>query len=205
MSVRVAECRNLFGKKFQNPLYNHEQMCYNVSILQKRGTIMAELDRITSVCFTGHRDIDKNSAYFIPSALKATVRTLIELGATTFLCGGAVGFDTIAALCIIELKEEYPDIRLHLVLPCKNQTRMWNETSRTIYDMILKRADRVEYLHESYTQNCMHDRNRRLVDLADVCIAYCVHSGGGTAYTMSYALKCNKQLINIYVNVNKPL
>ena len=109
-----------------------------------------------------------------------------------------MGFDTIAALCVLELKADFPHIKLELILPCKNQSQKWNEINRRIYDMILERADKVEYLHECYSASCMHDRNRRLVDETDVALAYLAHSGGGTAYTVAYALKCQKELINIY-------
>lgn len=155
-------------------------------------------NKIESVCFTGHRDIDVSLAYSIPPLLKSVLRECIERGAYRFLAGGAMGFDTLAALCVLELKAEFPHIKLELILPCKNQTQNWNDTNRRIYDMILERADRVEYLHEAYTSSCMHDRNRSLVDQADAVIAYLAHSGGGTAYTVAYALKCQKELINIY-------
>ncbi len=158
---------------------------------------MENANKISAVCFTGHREIVKSSAQAIPSCLKALLRHLIASGARTFLAGGAMGFDTVAALCVLELKEEYPDIRLELILPCRDQTKMWNELNRSVYDSILRRADRVEYLHERYTQSCMHDRNRRLVELCDVCVAYCIHSGGGTAYTVAHALSRGKELINI--------
>ena len=158
---------------------------------------MQNLNRISSVCFTGHRDIPRESAYAIPSCLKTLLRNLIASGARTFLAGGAMGFDTVAALCVLELKEEYPDSRLELILPCRDQTKMWNEQNRATYNFILARADRVEFLHDRYTQSCMHDRNRRLVELCDVCVAYCIHSGGGTAYTVAHALSKGKELINI--------
>lgn len=154
--------------------------------------------KIESVCFTGHRDIDITQAYRIPPLLKDVLRECIERGASRFLAGGAMGFDTLAALCVLELKTEFPHIKLELILPCKNQSQKWNDINRRIYDMILERADRVEYLYESYTASCMHDRNRRLVDETDVALAYLAHSGGGTAYTVAYALKCQKELINIY-------
>ena len=108
-----------------------------------------------------------------------------------------MGFDTIAALCVLELKEQYPHIKLELILPCRNQSQRWNELGKGVYDSILERADRVEYLHDTYTAGCMHDRNRRLVDLCDLVVAYCEHSGGGTAYTMAYALKQERELVNL--------
>ena len=40
--------------------------------------------------------------------------------------------------------------------------------------------------------------NIALINEADAVIAYLAHSGGGTAYTAAYALKCKKELINLY-------
>ena len=155
------------------------------------------INKISSVCFTGHRSIEGADAKIIPALLKGAIRQAISRGAYRFLAGGAMGFDTIAALCVLELKAEFPHIKLELILPCKNQAQKWSDRNRLVYDMIAERADRVEYLHEHYTPTCMHDRNRRLVDDSDLTIAYLVHSGGGTAYTVAYALQSKKELVNI--------
>ncbi len=152
---------------------------------------------VEAVCFTGHRHIQDSSSELIKSILKQTIRVLVFHGAHRFLAGGALGFDTMAALSVLELKGEFPHLSLELILPCKNQTARWSEADKAVYENILDSADRVEYLHESYTSTCMHDRNRRLVDESDLCIAYCEHNGGGTAYTMAYALKSNIEVINI--------
>ena len=108
-----------------------------------------------------------------------------------------MGFDTIAALCVLEIQEKYPDIVLKLILPCKEQTRLWNEGGKLVYDHILSRAERVEYVSDRYTSWCMHERNRRLVAESDCCVAYLAHSGGGTAYTYAYALQHGLEVINI--------
>ena len=153
--------------------------------------------KIEHVCFTGHRSIDPPRASLILPLLDQILRSLIRLGATQFYAGGALGFDTIAAIAVLKLKKDFPDVRLNLILPCKNQTKMWNDKDRAIYDSILQAADSVEFVCENYTSYCMHERNRRLVDSSQICIAYCEHSGGGSAYTMSYALKKEKEVLNI--------
>ena len=150
-----------------------------------------------TVCFTGHRSIERHHVSRIAVTLDTILRSLIEHGVNEFYAGGAMGFDTIASLSVINLKKDFPDIKLNLVLPCKNQTKMWNDKDREIYNAILGHADSVEYVHEHYTSYCMHERNRRLVGLAEICVAYCEHSGGGSAYTMSYALKNELEVINI--------
>ena len=154
-------------------------------------------DKIHSICFTGHRKIDKKDAVMIPSKLKEILEALIERGARCFKAGGALGFDMIAALCVLELKEKYPEIELHLILPCRDQTKAWGEECRKVYDYILKQASRVEYVTDTYTTWCMHERNRRLVNSSQVCIAYLKQSSGGTAYTFGYALQKSLEVINI--------
>ena len=154
-------------------------------------------EQIKTVCFTGHRNLDSYSPSSVSKSLNKALRILISHGVERFMAGGALGFDTLAALCVLELKEEFPHISLGLILPCKNQTKLWSDSNKTIYNEILKEADCVEYIAETYTANCMHDRNRRLVDKSDMCVAFFEHSGGGTAYTVAYALKQGKEVINI--------
>ena len=161
--------------------------------------------KIKTVCFTGHRDINKSIAPYIPSALKSEIKDLILRGATSFRAGGAVGFDTVAALCVLELKEAYPEISLDLILPCRDQTNGWNADNIRAYNYILSSADSVKYVSDTYRAGCMHERNRALVDGSDVCVAYLERSSGGSAYTYTYAIKNNVEVINIYDKVKSVL
>ncbi len=133
----------------------------------------------------------------IPVKLKKVLKSLIERGAYRFRAGGAVGFDTVAALCVLELKEKYPHIKLELKLPCRDQTKSWKDAEKKVYDYILSQAESVEYVTDHYTPWCMHERNRRLVNGSEVCIAYLKESRGGTAYTFGYALEKGLEVINI--------
>lgn len=125
------------------------------------------------------------------------VERLIKKGYLYFGAGGALGFDTIAALAVLKLKEHYPDIRLILVLPCRFQTRGWASEDVKIYENIKEQADKVVYTSEEYTRGCMHKRNRHLVDNSSACIAYLTESKGGTAYTVDYAAKHGLTVFNI--------
>ena len=86
-----------------------------------------------------------------------------------------------------EIKEKYPQIKLILVLPCKDQTRGWYDSDIKKYNEILSRADKVVYIAERYYDGCMLKRNRHLVDNSGYCIYYLKRDGGGTAYTVNYA------------------
>ena len=97
---------------------------------------------------------------------------LIKQGVTDFYDGGAIGFDMLAAETVIELKAEYPDIKLHMLLPCpaNEQIKGWNKTQITRYQKILQAADSISIVSEHYTKDCMKRRNERLVELSDCCI-----------------------------------
>ena len=118
-------------------------------------------------CFTGHREI-KDSFGKLKRKLKRTIVELIEKDIIYFGAGGALGFDTLAALTVLELKKKYPQIKLILVLPCLAQTRGWSENDVEIYEHIKTHCDKYVYASEEYTRGCMHKRNRHLVDNSSV-------------------------------------
>lgn len=180
-------------------------MCYNNYTERSITEVAMEqfVNKVNTVCFTGHRNIPKKEAIFIPTALKKELEQLIKRGAINFKAGGAMGFDTIAALCVLELKEKYPHINLQLFLPCHDQTRFWPKECIEVYNYILSKASVVNYACEHYTSWCMMTRNRKLVEGSQVCIAYLSRSTGGTAFTYEYALKNNLQVINIYEKISR--
>ena len=121
----------------------------------------------------------------------------IEQGYRYFGCGGALGFDTLAAQTVLRLREIYPEIRLILVLPCRDQTRGWKQADVAEYERIMKAADKVTYTSEQYYSGCMHKRNRHLVDNSSLCICYLTEQSGGTAYTVNYARSQGLSIINV--------
>ena len=78
-------------------------------------------------CFSGHRIISIDKYPKIKKHLKKELAKLINQGIQYFGCGGALGFDTLAALTVISLRKKYPQIKLIMVLPCKEQARSWKE------------------------------------------------------------------------------
>ncbi|MEE1047571.1 MAG: hypothetical protein U0M60_09120 [Clostridia bacterium] len=59
--------------------------------------------------------------------------------------------------------------------------------------------DEVYYFSEEYTPECMHKRNRFMVDNSTHCIFYMTHMRGGTAYTVRYALESELNMHNIMI------
>lgn len=148
-------------------------------------------------CFTGHRTIETAQRAKLVQRLDALLERLAERGYTEFRTGGARGFDTLVALRVLALRRRHPDCKLHLKLPCRDQTKFWGVSEKALFDEILHAADRVDYVAEQYTPSCMYARNRALVDGSDLCIAYLLENRGGTLYTCSYALKNKVALVNL--------
>jgi uncharacterized phage-like protein YoqJ len=155
-------------------------------------------DRAHALCFTGHRPEglpsggDERSFGMLRLNMlleRAVVRALDD-GFTSFLVGGALGFDTMAALTVLKLSKGNPNVRLFLSLPGLDQTEGWGERDMERYDAIMTAADgRVYYSAECCSPSSMRKRNRYLVDNAAHCIAYLKRMHGGTLYTVNYALE----------------
>lgn len=150
-----------------------------------------------TACFTGHRKIPPEKKSEISRRLKTTLIRLIEEGYVCFGAGGALGFDTLAAQCVLSLKNQHPHIKLILILPCITQTKGWSENDIAIYEEIKSQADKVVYTSREYSRGCMFKRNRHLVDCSSVCVAYLTQEKGGTAYTVNYAKEHGLTFYNI--------
>ena len=148
-------------------------------------------------CFTGHRTVPPEIAPTLVRVLDTHLERLFAAGFTEFRAGGARGFDTLAALRVLALRVRHPECRLALILPCRDQAKLWKVRERALYDDILAHADSVRYVEEGYTSTCMYARNRALVDGSDLCIAYLTRNTGGTLYTCAYALKNRVELLNL--------
>ena len=111
--------------------------------------------------------------------LKSTIIELIDKGYKYFGAGGALGFDTLAAQTVLDLKSDYPHIKLILVLPCITQADSWSVDDKAIYEKVKAAADKVVYTSQEYTRGCMHKRNRHLVDHSSACICYLTEKNRG--------------------------
>ncbi len=159
-------------------------------------------ERNQTVCFTGHRNIPAgNDLKHMIGTVDAMIAAAYSHGYRIFIAGGAVGFDTLAACRVIVSQKRLPDIKLHLALPCRNQTERWTKVEAlALYKQIMGCAEKVDYITDFYTDTCMLERNRLMVDRSALCIAYCTKQKGGSAYTVNYAKKEGLGVINIGTN-----
>lgn len=157
----------------------------------------SEINRNAICCFTGHRDIAPQDAQALRERLDHVISVLISKGVRVFRCGGAVGFDTLAALIVLEKKMDGADVSLELFLPCRDQSSGWNDFNKSTYDYVLAEANAIHYSEEAYKTGCMLKRDREMVDGSTYCVAYCKKETGGTAYTLNYAKKKGVRTLNL--------
>ena len=131
--------------------------------------------------FTGHRELGDDFSKF---RLKKTIETLIKQGTENFYNGMAMGFDLLAAECVLALRKKHPHVKLIACVPCYGQEKYFSDADKKRYVKILKKADETVVLSDHYYQGCMQNRDKYMVERADVMIAYCTKATGGAAYTV---------------------
>ena len=156
--------------------------------------------RYYSCFFTGHRIIGNDilRRRLFEELKKRIVFLSREKGVDRFICGGAIGFDAMAAEAVIEAKKILPYIKLIIYVPCHNHYAKWNSAQVDQWKNILKSADDAIYItHGTYNDECMKKRNRAMADSAHYCIAYCIRRTSGTGSTLAYAERLNCEIYNL--------
>jgi len=155
------------------------------------------MDHSTALCFTGHRHLSGEDQERIIPALRDLLEDVWFRGYRSFLCGGALGFDTLAAREVLCFRESHPEARLVMVVPCASQADHWAARDRAVYRDLLARADETRVLSDFYYAGCMQTRNRFLVDHSSLCVCFLSRLQGGTWSTVRYALQQNLPVINL--------
>lgn len=157
-----------------------------------------------TIMFTGHRsqnlpfgfDESNIKCLKLKQIIKTQLCDLIEKEeAIHFISGMAIGIDLICAEIVLELKKEYSHISLECAIPCESQPDKWNETFKQRYYYILNECDKKTVLQKEYTNDCMHKRNKYMVDNSDIVMAVWNGTKSGTGYTVEYAKKKGRKIL----------
>ena len=170
---------------------------WRLKILKGRALIMSAL------AVTGHRP-DKlwGYSYKRPQyiALGKQIRDyILGSGHVHFITGMALGVDTIFALVVLKLKQQYPNTyTLECAIPCRNHSCKWQSESVKLYHEIVCQADTVTLVSDTeYTPHCMQLRNEYMVDHCDELLAVWDGSSGGTGNCVQYAKRKSVQIHQI--------
>jgi uncharacterized phage-like protein YoqJ len=155
------------------------------------------------VAVTGHRDI------VVTEALKVTVKHYLKdvvqkYDEVVLLSPLAVGADILVAQIFLNLKEEYPQLRLEVPLPFTLTSYLQNYTKEEekVFSMLFNEASSSYVVPQTMKQS-YQNLGVYLVTHADVLLALWDGTNnalaGGTADVVTYAKSQNKPLKHIPV------
>lgn len=148
----------------------------------------------TTIAFTGHRHYNRSHDCAIIECLEQ----LVASGAQVFRVGMAEGFDLAAAFVVLELRNHYPEIRLEAYIPYPEFRERLTRHNQQLYDSVLSKADEIIYIASEYRHGIYYERNRALVDGADLVVAWWDGSTSGTGQTVRHARKQHVAVKNLF-------
>jgi len=137
---------------------------------------------------TGHRLINYQ---IVSQGIHQLTDLAIKRGITVFLTGMALGTDQMAAIIWTERH-----LTWKAILPCSEQSNLWNYQQQIVYRKLLVHAHEVNILYPHYQRGVMQSRDQYLVNNSQLCLAvWDGRTEGGTYLTIQMARKAKLPLI----------
>ena len=156
------------------------------------------VDERICACFAGHRpqSLPYNSdnemtveMANIAYKLKNLIIESINNGYTYYISGLAHGIDMLSAEFVLELKQEYPFIKLECAIPYITQSSSYSQQDKKRYLNILNNADFITILCDDYKKGCLFKRNKYMISKSSLLIGVWNGKKSGTSNTINYANK----------------
>ena len=117
------------------------------------------MKQIATCCFTGHRPEKLNvPEEIVIERLKDAIENAFADGYTEYISGMSRGVDLWAADLVLELKEEFNNIKLICAVPFEGFEKSWSNDLQDRYNKILLAADEVYYICEEYSRSSYQKR-----------------------------------------------
>ncbi len=118
-------------------------------------------------CITGYKSFelgifkqDDKAVYYIKRALEKEIVSLVDEGLEWVLISGQLGVELWGAEVVLELQEDYPNLKLAVLTPFISQEENWNDQNKEYYELILSQADFVETISKDPYKNPQQFRNK---------------------------------------------
>ncbi|TMU86802.1 DUF1273 domain-containing protein [Bacillus sp. BHET2] len=118
-------------------------------------------------CITGYKSFelgifkqDDKAVYYIKRAIEKELVSLVDEGLEWVLISGQLGVELWGAEVVLELQEDYPDLKLAVLTPFISQEENWNDQNKEYYELILSQADFVKTISKDPYKNPQQFRNK---------------------------------------------
>ena len=131
------------------------------------------------------------------SRLRGTIENLIWQGYRHFISDGSLGAPMWAAELVLAFREQYPDLLLEMVSPYDSRLDRWPDRERQRCERLFEAADIITATGHAWTKSSLFERNRYLVNNADMLVAAYDGQPGGTDMVVRYARSIGIQVCRI--------
>lgn len=105
-----------------------------------------------SLLISGYRSYELNifnqtdpKLLYLKGFIKNQLINYIENGTEWFVITGQLGIELWAGEIVLELKEDYPEISLAVLLPYTGFAEKWSESNKSTFEEVIHQADYVNY------------------------------------------------------------
>ncbi|HIY58585.1 MAG TPA: DUF1273 domain-containing protein, partial [Candidatus Tetragenococcus pullicola] len=98
----------------------------------------------------------------VKKVIKMSLKTYLEEGLEWVIIGGNLGVEIWAGQISIELKKEYPELRLGIIQPFHEMEKNWNEGNRQLLNELKVQADFVDSVSHKPYENPSQLKNHTL-------------------------------------------
>lgn len=177
---------------------------------------MNNVDKVQTCCFFGHRKI-KETPDLESKLIEVIEDLIVNRDVASFLFGSKSEFDSYCKKIVDRLKEKYPHIKRVYVRSSFQHIPDWYEDSlleyyeETYFPEKIENSGRASYV----------ERNQEMINKSDFCVVYYDENylpprrknsrrdltdyqpKSGTKVAYDYAVKKNKEIINVIVPSKK--
>ncbi|MCT8137980.1 DUF1273 domain-containing protein [Anaerobacillus sp. CMMVII] len=127
---------------------------------------------------------------YIKKVLEKRLLSFIDDGLEWVLISGQLGVELWCAEVVIELKRNYPQLKLAVLTPFLNQESNWNELKKEQYNRVLQQADFVDSITKREYENPsqLKLKNQFIIEKSDgLLVIYDDDKPGSPSYYITYA------------------
>lgn len=142
------------------------------------------------ITFCGHSNFTKDET--LQSRIVAYLSRIVKNSEVIFYLGNYGAFDFLAETCCLEIKKDYPTVKVIFVTTYQNDIYLKSKTRYHNFDEII--YPEIEQVPKRYA---IVSRNKYMIDSADIVITYVnTHIASNSYKMLKYAKSKNKTVVN---------